>query len=171
MWLGYDAPELDSVVGSGRSEQGGPLLDRYVDGLRATHEPGASHVTVMGHSYGSTVVAEAALAGDGLAADDIVTAGSPGMHTDRAEDLQIDPRHVWAGSAEGDPVSGFGGSIWGVHDNEPSDEDFGANRYATDTHGHSAYWTPGSQSLDNQALIVVGDYELVTLEHGSAPRS
>lgn len=170
MWLGYDAPELTTVLGSGRSEQGGPLLDRYVDGLRATHEPGASHVTVMGHSYGSTVVAEAALRGNGLAADDIVTAGSPGMHTDRAEELNIDPRHVWAGSAKGDHVSGIGGSIPFVHDNEPSDEDFGANRYTTDTEGHSAYWTPGTESLLNQARVVVGQYGAVTLEHGSAPR-
>jgi pimeloyl-ACP methyl ester carboxylesterase len=170
MWLGYDAPELDSVVGSGRSEQGGPLLDRYVDGLRATHTGGPQHVTVAGHSYGSTVVAEAALRGDGLAADDIVTAGSPGMHTNRAEDLQIDPRHVWAGSADGDHVSGAGGSVWGVHDNEPSDGDFGANRYATDTEGHSAYWTPGTESLLNQARVVVGQYGAVTLEHGSAPQ-
>jgi hypothetical protein len=170
MWLGYDAPELTTVGGYGRSEQGGPLLDRYVDGLRATHTGGGQHVTVVGHSYGSTVVAEAALDGDGLAADDIVTAGSPGMHTDRAEDLQIDPRHVWAGHAEGDPVSGAGGSIPGVHNNEPSDGDFGANRYTTDTHGHSDYWQQGSESLLNQARVVVGQYDQVGLEHGSAPQ-
>jgi hypothetical protein len=170
MWLGYDAPELLTVLGSGRSEQGGVALNRFVDGLRATHDRGPSHVTAIGHSYGSTVVAEAALRGDGLAVDDIVTAGSPGMHTDRAEDLQIDPRHVWAGHAKGDPVSGWGGSIWGVHDNEPSDKDFGANRYVVDTEGHSDYWRPGSESLLNQAHIVVGQYDKVTLEHGSAPR-
>lgn len=170
MWLGYDAPELHTVGTSGRSEQGGPLLDRYVDGLRATHETGGSHLTVVGHSYGSTVVAEAALRGDGLAADDLVTAGSPGMHTNRAEDLQINPRHVWAGAADGDHVSGAGGSIPGVHNNEPSDADFGANRYRTDTQGHSAYWTPGSESLLNQARVVVGQYGAVTLEHGSAPQ-
>ncbi|GAA2582506.1 hypothetical protein GCM10010435_70270 [Winogradskya consettensis] len=171
MWLGYDAPELSNVGGSGRSEQGGPLLDRFVDGLRATHDPGASHVTVEGHSYGSTVVAEAALRGDGLAADDIITAGSPGMHTDRAADLQIDPKHVWGGQADGDPVAGALGSVWGVHGNEPTDEDFGANRYVTDTEGHSDYWKPGSQSLLNQAKVVVGQYDQVSLMWGEPPTS
>jgi hypothetical protein len=170
MWLGYDAPETNfSVVGSERAEQGGAALDRYVDGLRATHDPGPSHLSVEGHSYGSTVVAEAALRGDGLAADDILAAGSPGMHTDKAADLRIDPRHVWAGQAEGDLVAGAGGSIWGVHGNEPSDEDFGGNRYAVDTEGHSAYWQAGSTSLRNQAAIVAGLYGLVELEHGQAP--
>lgn len=67
-------------------------------------------------------------------------------------------------------MSGVGGSVWGVHDNEPSDADFGANRYATDTHGHSAYWEPGSQSLLNQARVLVGQYDAVTLDHGSAPQ-
>jgi hypothetical protein len=114
---------------------------------------------IEGHSYGSTVVAEAALRGDGLDADDILTAGSPGMHTDRAADLQIDPRHVRAGQADGDHVAGVGGSIWGAHGNEPSDKDFGANRYVVDTEGHSAYWTPGTESLRNQALVVVGQYD------------
>jgi hypothetical protein len=56
------------------------------------------------------------------------------------------------------------------HDNEPSDADFGANRDTTDTHGHSAYWTPGSESLGNHARVVVGQYGAVGLEHGSAPQ-
>ena len=167
-WVDYDAPEVDlSAVGSGRAEAGAPVLDRFVDGLNTSHQGGPGHVTAIGHSYGSTVVGEAASTGDGLGVQDIVVAGSPGMRVDDVDGLQIDPRHVWAGQAEGDAIAGWAGFF--VHDNEPSDADFGANRYHVDTEGHSAYWEPDSQSLRNQAAVVVGQYDKVTLDHGSAP--
>jgi Alpha/beta hydrolase len=170
-WLGYDPPATLGALGYGPSQDGGKSFTPFVDGLRTTHQldTNSYHVTAIGHSYGSTVVAEAALGG-GLKVDDIVTAGSPGMHTDHASDLNLDPRHVWGGLADGDPVGGWAGSIWGVHNNEPTDKDFGANRYVVDTEGHSAYWTPNSTSLTNQAYIVAGQYNLVSLEHGSPPR-
>ncbi len=38
----------------------------------------------------------------------------------------------------------------------PSDPDFGANQMTTDTEGHGGYWDPGSKSLLNQGLVVVG---------------
>jgi uncharacterized protein YukE len=186
MWLGYDAPELDaSVAMEERSRQGSGPLSQFVSGLRATHEAGDYHVTAMGHSYGSTVVGEAALSGR-LQADDIVTAGSPGTHADNAGQLMADPRHVWAGSADDDPVSkpevvgkwAVGVPIVGPfiaegyadgHGISPHEPGFGANQYVVDTSGHSAYWTPGSQSLQNQAAVIVGRYSLAGLEHGQAP--
>ena len=190
MWLGYDAPETDnlSVAGEARSKDGGAKLDGFVDGLRASHQGGNHHITAVGHSYGSTVVAEAALNGNGLAVDDIVVAGSPGMHTDNARNLQIngceDDKHVWAGSAKNDLVSDFSGSNWGWlkwlsprgaavyesgHGQSPHREDFGANRYKVDTEGHSDYWKPGSESQTNQARVIVGKYSDVGLEHGEKP--
>ena len=170
-WLGYDAPGADgSAIGHGHAEAGAPLLDGFINGLNAAHDDGPSHLSVIGHSYGSTVVGEAASTGDGLAVSDIITAGSPGMHVDTAEELQLDPRHVWAGHADGDPISGVLGSIPFIHDNEPSDADFGANRYRVDTSGHSDYWKRDTVSLRNQAAIVVGQYDVVSLDHGSAPR-
>jgi hypothetical protein len=152
--------------------------------LRATHD-GDLHLTAMGHSYGSTVVAEAALTGR-LPVDDIVTAGSPGMHTDNASHLMRDPHHVWAGSASNDPVSQtsnvakwtnlipFAGPLISEayddgHGPSPHYDGFGANRYHVDTSGHSDYWRADSVSLRNQAAIVVGDYDLVSLDHGQAP--
>ena len=202
MWLGYDAPEVDtSVLKDDRSKDGGQKLDRFVDGLRATHEAGPYHVTAVGHSYGSTVVAEAALNGDGLAVDDIVVAGSPGMHTDKAGNLKIngceDGHHVWAGSAKDDPVSDFrghskhkwlgiaGGVLAGPlgwlgakgvdravennHGPAPQGKDFGGNQYKVDTEGHSDYWKPNSESVTNQARVIVGKYSDVGLEHGEKP--
>ncbi|MEV0272201.1 alpha/beta hydrolase [Hamadaea sp. NPDC050747] len=169
-WLGYDSPEADwSAISHKRAEAGAPLLDGFVDGLHVTHGSGPAHTSVLGHSYGSTVVGNAAHSGDGLAADDIITAGSPGMDVNTVADLQIDPHHVWAGAAKDDPIAGPLGSIWGIHDNEPTDPSFGANRYHVDTSGHSGYWASDSQSLANISRIVIGDYDRVTLDHGRAP--
>ncbi len=186
MWLGYDAPEVDtSVVTSERSRAGAPPLLTFVDGLHATHADTPSHVTAVGHSYGSTVVGEAALSGR-LRVDDVVTAGSPGTHADNATQLMPDARHVWAGSAADDPVSETSNvTKWTTlvplagpwvsygydegHDVSPHRPEFGANRYVVDTSGHSDYWNPGSRSIQNQAAIVVGEYSKAGLEHGQVP--
>jgi hypothetical protein len=138
-------------------------------------------------SYGCTVVGEAGLHG-GLAVDDIVTAGSPGMHTDNARNLHIDPHHVWAGSAPDDPVSNpvghaalvrgavgplFGPALTGFEDADhgpsPQYAGFGANWYVTDTSGHSDYWNANTESIRNQARVIVGAYSDVGLNHGQRP--
>jgi hypothetical protein len=188
MWLGYDAPELDlSVAAEERSRQGGAVLAPFVDGLRATHDTGTYHVTAIGHSYGSTVIAEAALRGSGLRVDDIVTAGSPGMHTEHATNLGMPPGHVWSGASADDMVAEpiathgkYGVAVpvvgpWLVdayddaHGISPHEQEFGANQYHVDTSGHSGYWAEGSESLDNQARVVVGHYADVSLDHGQRP--
>ncbi|GIM90931.1 alpha/beta hydrolase [Paractinoplanes toevensis] len=186
-WLGYDAPDLNnfSVVGEGRSEQGGPSYLHFMEGLRATHDTGPSHLVAMGHSYGSTVVAEAALTGR-LPVDDIMVQGSPGMHTDHASDLMADPRHVWAGSAGNDPVSEtsnvtkytqlvpiagpfIGDAYDDGHGVSPHEAAFGANQYVVDTSGHTHYWEQDSESVNNQARVLVGQYSRVGTVHGSPP--
>jgi hypothetical protein len=55
------------------------------------------------------------------------------------------------------------------HGISPHEEQFGANQYRVDTSGHTHYWDPDSESLRNQAQILVGGYGLATLEHGEAP--
>jgi hypothetical protein len=169
-WLGYDTPGTIDALGYGSSRAGSHAFTPFVDALRATHEPDSApyHVTAVGHSYGTTVIAESALAGS-LRVDDIIAAGSPGMHTDRAAKLHIDPRHVWGGLARGDLIGGGLGDLAFVHGEEPTDKVFGGNRFAVDTRGHSAYWTAGSASLRNQAAIIVGRYDLVGYDFGSAP--
>ena len=120
------------------------------------------------HSYGSAVLAEAALTGQ-LRVSDVVAVGSPGMHADRAVDLGLDPRHVWGGLAADDQLGNGLGSLPFVHGEEPTDPAFGANRFQVDTLGHSGYWEPNSSSLRSQAAIIVGRYDLVPLVHGTAP--
>lgn len=183
-WLGYDPPQMDETVvtaaGSGRAESGAVSLDRFTDGLRTSHDATPSHVTAIGHSYGSVVVGNAASHGHHLAVDDIVTAGSPGMDVTHAADLNVGSRHMWAGATTDDPVASPGTAIpyaGGVveggmhigHNTAPQHPEFGGNVYHTDTHGHSGYWTPGSQSLNNQARVVVGLYDRVGLDYGKPP--
>ncbi|WP_306323367.1 MULTISPECIES: alpha/beta hydrolase [unclassified Streptomyces] len=156
-WIGYDAPEASSsdfgsVGGTGRAEEAAPDLRRFVAGTHASHDGAPSHTTVMGHSYGSTVVGAAAAGGHGLGADDVVVVGSPGMTVHEASDLQMDPEHVWAGGAKDDPIiNNFAGLTLG---DDPLNAPFGGNNFEVDTSGHSGYWDDGSQSLDNQGSII-----------------
>jgi hypothetical protein len=169
-WLGYGAPGFDEGAADHHAAAlGAPLLDRFVDGLHSSHDASVSaHTSVLGHSYGSTVVGEAAHDGNGLAVDDIITAGSPGMDVGSVKDLHVDPHHVWAGAADDDFVPNVLGRP-GVHGDVPNDVKFGANQYHVDTSGHSGYWDPASESLRNQARIIAGAYDRVTLDHGQLP--
>ena len=147
-WIGYDSPnwnpsgELLDYPGSlldaahtlseVNAEQAGRLLARFVDGLNTTHQAGmsSSHLTVIGHSYGSTTSAHAAV--DGMAADALVLLGSPGAGSGvhHASDLRMPPGEVYVGSAERDAVTWLGG-IWkgwpglGLGE-DPAQESFGA---------------------------------------------
>ncbi|MEU6076957.1 alpha/beta hydrolase [Micromonospora sp. NPDC047074] len=190
-WLGYDTPSFDldivSAVFGAKSEAGARALDGFVDGLRVAHDDSPSHVTAVGHSYGSTVLGEAASTGDGLAVDDMIAVGSPGMRVESASEFNIDPRHVWAGAAADDTVVarpedtiGWLGDVpvvgdWlvdgvvGIHGPAPHDPEFGGNVLHVDTSGHSGYWAQNSQMLRSQAAVIVGDYEAAALDHGKAP--
>ncbi len=87
--------------------KGGALLAADVNGLSATHE-GSSHITVIGHSYGSTTVADA-FAGSGMRANDAVLIGCPGTDlATSAADFHLDGGQVYVGSASTDPVSWLG---------------------------------------------------------------
>lgn len=55
---------------------GGAALAQDVNGLWATHLGDGRHVTVLGHSYGSTTVADAFALG-GMHANDAVLLGCP----------------------------------------------------------------------------------------------
>lgn len=48
-------------------------------------------------------------------------------------------------------------------------EEFGGNVMTTDTRGRSGYWDEGSESLQNQAKVIVDQYKGVKLGHGERP--
>ncbi|GGR40001.1 alpha/beta hydrolase [Streptomyces roseolus] len=180
-WIGYDAPQ--SIVPEAMKEHyahtAAPDLNRFMSGLE--HVQGGddkSHTTLIGHSYGSTVLGAASNGGD-LRTDDIIAVGSPGMLVEYAKELDVEEGHVWsqAGGFTDDQVplggkfAGLGrnsdwwqdllpfGSIWGQ--NVPSDESFGAHRMAHDSGSHTDYWRDGSLSIQNQASVVAGQYDKV----------
>ena len=87
-WIGYDAPNIAEAAGTQRAEGAVDELSRFQDGLRATHENTTqSNNTVIGHSYGSTVVGHTAQSEAGLNADEIVLVGSPGANAQHASEL------------------------------------------------------------------------------------
>lgn len=173
-WMDYDPPEFDwkqseytGMLQRDRAQEGAPKLDGFVNGLKAQSPD--HHLTVSGHSYGSTVIGEAAQAGDGLAVTDIVVEGSPGMDVDSAKDLRIDPGHVWAMRADGDNLVPGGGQLFHGHNegahglNLPSDHAFGGNVMVANSGDHGSYWNTNEQglpddSLENTARVVMGTY-------------
>lgn len=190
-WLNYNAPQLGLSQGVSNFDtasthdavSGAPALTRFEAGLGATHQAGVpDHTVVLGHSYGSLVVGEAA-ARDGMHPGDIITVGSPGVGVNHAAQLGIPPSHVWAGANSHDPVpdlanpwtslndpnagwfgnnpasSAFGGQVFNAND-DPTRSFSGLSFSA-----HSSYWDPGSSSLNNMAKIVDGQYARVGIEH------
>ncbi|MGW1276353.1 alpha/beta hydrolase [Streptomyces tsukubensis] len=174
-WIGYDAPDnaVKDAPFSHYANDGAPALNRFLDGLDTSRTAeGPGHTTVIGHSYGSTLIGSAARQGD-LNADDLIFAGSPGVQVGSAEELDVAKGRVWNQEAPGDPVPdigryGHGGGqlighqvITGII---PSDSLFGANQMTTDTREHSNYWVDGKETLRNQAFVVVGKHGNVKLE-------
>jgi hypothetical protein len=107
LWLGYDAPDgLTDAADSGYAERSAADLDRFQNGLRATHEGSvASHNTVLGHSYGTTVIGYAAQRSEGINADDLIFVASPGLGVDSASELHgVSPDHMWATTADYDQI-------------------------------------------------------------------
>lgn len=191
-WIGYDAPDnlLDgsdgyAVLGEHLARRGGERLADLIDGLRSSREGEPAHLTVIGHSYGSTATGHAAT-GDGLAADEIILVGSPGVGDDAHEagDLGVGDEHVWVGRNSRDAVSMLGDQGWvnlgntglGLGD-DPSSDDFGARRFEAEAvdrdlarpdlwnslADHSKYFDHDSESLSNIAQVVNADYDDVGL--------
>ena len=177
-WLGYDAPSggfsdaLD-FAGVGREDKaahGAENLSTFVDGLHATRDDDAKdmHLTVIGHSYGSTTVAIAA--GEGMDADDIVLLGSPGAGDGNrhASDLR---GNVYVGAADEDPVSRLGNPKPFGLGVDPATSGFGAHRFGVDDgqdfawtllglknglDNHTGYFDPDGDSLVDISKVAAG---------------
>ncbi|MFF6956631.1 alpha/beta hydrolase [Streptomyces sp. NPDC008317] len=174
-WLGYDAPGWDVPGPASQSfaDAGAPKLAAFVNSLGANHR-GAGHLTVIGHSYGSTLVGDA-FAHAGMKADDVIFVGSPGVTVDSASQLGLDPSHVWASKAKFDPVPEISAPLnplkWTDdhsvrYGNDPTSTAFGGRTFDAGDgtrvgHAHSEYWDPGP-SLDNMTRIVTGQPDRVT---------
>ncbi|MFF5156332.1 alpha/beta hydrolase [Streptomyces sp. NPDC000348] len=164
-WLGYETPGTVSatVATTGRAEEAAPGLREAVGDVRAVAGPRA-RVSLLCHSYGSVVCAEAA---GGLDVDDIVLVGSPGTGADNAAALRTRAR-IWAARGADDwigHVPHIGADLLGTtvgFGTDPVSPAFGARVFAAGDGGHSDYFTPGSASLANLARIVLGETPAVT---------
>ncbi|MEV4759818.1 alpha/beta hydrolase [Micromonospora sp. NPDC049559] len=186
LWLDYDAPDfVDEAAGAKRAEVAAPGLHRFQEGLRLTHETAEGSTatrTVVGHSYGSLVVGSAAR-DHGLAADNLVLVGSPGVGVDHAARLSAPGTAVWASTAANDviqyaarsPGEALAGLAAGValpglglplvlgrpgeqlwFGRNPVDPGFGARVFAGAPRGHTGYWDAGNPALDSMARIALG---------------
>lgn len=193
-WLGYDTPggfglsdlEAETLQAplSGRSDEGASALADFVAGLDdARDDDGGAHTTVIGHSYGSNVTADA-IRVEGMDADEYVLIGSPGAGVDHVSELGApDASTVWAESVGSFPDGGIDspGDLWDTvsgafdgddpvpslpssHGTNPDAPGFGAEGFALgDIEGHSQYYepggpgasVPGAQSLESLASITV----------------
>jgi hypothetical protein len=175
-WMGYDAPDslLDPQIAQpAQARHGGNLLANDVNALDVTNSAD-SHVTVVGHSYGSTTVADAC-AGYDMRADDVVLIGSPGTDLARtADDFGLSPGgQVFVGAASTDPVTYVGGDTRGMGVGvalgaDPAQADFGATRIKAEVAGlstpwddHSGYLALGGESLYGIAEIASGHADLL----------
>ncbi len=161
-WMGYDAPGLGNVGSDGAAFDGGELLLGDLLAVQASRvvQP---HLTVVGHSYGSTTTGTM-LRDHETGTDDVVLVGSPGPDVEDAAELRVPAGHVFVGASSRDPVSyldRFG--------DDPSHESFGATRFEAedptrntwrlDLDDHSKYFNEGTESLSNIVHVVTGDYD------------
>lgn len=191
-WMGYDAPDGfgdTRVANPNLARAGGDLLAADVNGLWVTHQDPSQHVTVIGHSYGSTTVADA-FAGSGMHANDAVLLGCPGTDLARsAADFNLDGGQVYVGSASTDPVSYIGTAPEYLHDYlnrelnypvgldaglglDPAGDQYGSVRFDAEVVGrngldpgdHSHYYDTGSESMASMTYIATGNSDALAEE-------
>ena len=171
-WIGYQTPELGldlinpdkSVASISTAKDGAANLVPFLRGIGASreHDP---HLTLLGHSYGSTAAGLALRQETGV--DDTVFFGSPGLGTDHIQDLKLAPGHAYYVEARRDPVGDTG--VFGI---DPShlggmehasarastvvDPVTGEIRHFTESTGHSSYLVDKSTSQYNMSVVVAG---------------
>lgn len=154
------------------AHEGAALLSHDIHALKLT---GDSHLTTIGHSYGSTVVADAAWTVGHTrfgGADNVVLIGSPGTDMARnANDFHLPAGgHVFVGAASTDPITQLGhlptipapGTVATVGlGPDPAMDGYGSTRFTAEVPGltfndHGHYYDPGSDSLRSIGLISSG---------------
>jgi pimeloyl-ACP methyl ester carboxylesterase len=150
-WLGYDPPEGlgMAAVREDRAADGAAALGRFVAVL-----PPQATVTVVGHSYGTVVMALAA-PGFGPRVTNLVALASPGLNARSAGQLSAHAR-LWTATAPSDWIRRVPHLRIGSVGHGPIPAD--ARALPTEgVEGHDGYLTPGSATLKAVADLVVSD--------------
>lgn len=160
-WLGYDAPlGVVDVAQREAAIAGSRLLQRFTDGIRSPRED-RFHLVAVGHSYGSTTTALSLIKREHRI-DDAVFFGSPGLATERLEDLGLPPGHVYLLEAKNDAVADLG--FFGDDPNflkEIVTLSTGPSDVGIEVSGHANYLMEGSTSQHNIAAVVSGRTDLL----------
>ncbi|MDQ1581434.1 MAG: hypothetical protein QOD05_2209 [Microbacteriaceae bacterium] len=177
-WIGYQTPALMNIGGLDLATQGADALDNAIAGLQATRIGNEPFISVMAHSYGSTA-ALLALQRDTVTVDALALLGCPGSDAQSASQLSVRNHNVFVAEAALDPVvhSAFFGS-------DPGSASYGASVMnvaggidALDHQtlgasiGHNGYFSEGSESMRNLALIGIDQAGLVTIASSGAPKT
>lgn len=170
-WIGYQTPQLGwdllgdkSAAGYHAARAGAEQLVPFLQGIGAARDHDA-HLSVLGHSYGSTTAGLALRQNTGV--DDAVFFGSPGIGTSHVDDLLVPKGHTHYIEARWDPVGDLG--RFGI---DPShmdgivhasakestvvDPSTGETRHFKEVTGHNSYLADDSTSQYNMSVVVAG---------------
>ena len=180
-WIGYQTPTVVNVASLDLAREGRDALTeslRGLDALRAGEQP---YVSILAHSYGATA-ALLALQENDVTVDALAMVGSPGSPAESVGELKVRDGNVWVADASWDPVSSTG-----VFGSQPLSDEYGAHHFGVNgaldpitgkslagSVGHVDYFTDGSESFRNMALIGIGRGGFVLDPHGvvdAAPRA
>lgn len=169
-WMGYDRPmSIPEAASTSYAHNGAQALDDFQAGLRASHNDAAAGgqaiQTVIGHSYGSTLLGGAATDGHHLDANNVITVGSPGVLADHAKDLNLAPgANVFSTRAQNDII---GVVTYATLGPDPMASQFGGIPFEAapgpagplgipTVEAHSSYWDKGNPALANMGKIITG---------------
>lgn len=171
-WIGYHTPNLTNVGGIQNADEGRDALAGAIEGLQSIRRGNEPYTTVIAHSYGSTA-ALMALTEYNFHVDALAMVGSPGSPAKSVKDLHVTAGHVWVGEAAWDPIpnSSYFGS-------DPGSKSYGAksmgvgggldsltSQMLLSSTGHNEYFSAGTESMRNFALIAIDKGQFVTAAH------
>lgn len=166
-WIGYQTPHLLNVGSLDLAYEGRDAIAATIDGLQTLRGDDQPFVSLLAHSYGSTAALMALE--QSTVVDALAMMGSPGSPAQSIHDLNV-RGDVFVAEAAWDPIpnSSFFGS-------DPGATEYGAramsvagavdvitNRILASSTGHNEYFSPGTESMRNLALIGIDKGELVT---------
>lgn len=175
-WIGYRTPTVVNVASLDLAREGSEALTASLRGLEAARsgEADRPYLSILAHSYGATA-ALLALQENDVTVDALAMVGSPGSPAENVGQLRVRDGNVWVADAALDPVASTG--VFGSH---PLSAAYGAHHFGVDgavdpftratlapSLGHVDYFTAGSESFRNMALIAIGQGRLVLTADGT----
>ena len=173
-WIGYETPSVVNIASLDLAREGRDALASSLHGLEAVRADGAPYLSVLAHSYGATA-ALLALTDTDVTVDALAMVGSPGSPAENVGQLKGRDANVWVADATLDPVASTG-----VFGSQPLSPSYGAKHFGVDgavdpvtgadlagSLGHVDYFTAGSESFRNMALIGIGQGRLVITPDGA----